>query len=73
MNIYNILPGDLLHMDFCFLDRTLIRKFTCALVVVNTKVRKMWKIFTPGKRLPLVTVNFLLEQLKQIGRQVVDI
>ena len=42
-------------------------------MVVDAKLRKMWTFCTPGKRPPLATVNFLLEQLKQIGRQVVNI
>ena len=28
---------------------------------------------TPGKQPPLATVNFLLEQVKQMGRQVISI
>ena len=33
----------------------------------------MWTFCTPGKRPPLATVKFLLEQLKQMGGQVVNI
>ena len=33
----------------------------------------MWTFCTPGKRSPLATVKCLLEQLKQMGRQVVNI
>ena len=42
-------------------------------MVIDTKVRKMWTFYTPGKRPSLATVKFLLEQLKQMGRQVVNI
>ena len=35
-------PGELLHMNFCLLEQTSIRQFTCALVVVDAKVRKIW-------------------------------
>ena len=73
MNTDNLRPGELLHMDVCFLDETSIWQFTCGLVVVDAKVRKIWTFCTPGKRLPLVIVNFLLEQLKQMGRQIVSI
>ena len=73
INTENLRPGELLHMDFCFLDETSIRQFTCALVVVDAKVRKMWTFCTPGKRPPLATVRYLLEQLKQMGRRVVNI
>ena len=40
MNTDNLRPGELFHVDFCFLDETSIQKFTCALVVVDAKVRK---------------------------------
>ena len=73
MNTDNIQPRELLHIDFCFLDETYIRQFTCTLVVVDTKVRKMWTFCTPGKRPPLATVNFLLEQFKKMGRQIFNI
>ena len=66
-------PVELLYMDFCFLEKTSIRQFTCALVVVDTKVRKMWIFCTPGKIHPLATVRYLLEQLKQMGRRVIHI
>ena len=60
-------------MDFCFLEEESIRKFTCALVIVDAKVRKMWTFNTPGKRPPLATIRYFLEQLKQTGRQVLNI
>ena len=41
--------------------------------MVDAKVRKMWTFCTPSKRPPLATVRFLLEQLKQMGRQVINI
>ena len=58
---------------FLLFNEIFIRQFTCALVVVDAKVRKMWIFCTPGKRPPLATVKNLLEQLKQMGRQVVNI
>ena len=42
-------------------------------MVVDAKVRKMWTFWTPGKRPLFATVKFLLEQLKQMDRQVVNI
>ena len=66
-------PGELIHMDFCFLEETSIRQFTCALVVVDAKVRKMWTFCTPGKRPPLATIRYLLEQLKQMGQRVINV
>ena len=69
----NLRPGELIHMDFCFLEEESIRKFTCALVIVDAKVRKMWTFNTPGNKSPLPTIKYFLEQLKQTGRQVLNI
>ena len=41
--------------------------------MVNAKARKMWTFDTPGKRLPLATIIFLLKQLKQNGCQVTNV
>ena len=71
-NTDNLSPGELLHMDFCFLHETSITKFTCALVVVDEKVRKMWTLCNPGKRPSQATVRYLLEQLKKTGRRVTN-
>ena len=60
MKTDNLRPGELIHMDFCFLDVESIRKFTCTLVVVDAKTRKMWIFNTQGKRPPLDTVRFFL-------------
>ena len=60
-------------MDFCFLEIESIRKFTCSLIIVDAKVRKMWTFNTQGKRPPIDTVRFFLTQLKQIGRPVQNI
>ena len=37
----NLRPGELIHMDFCFLEETSIRQFTCVLVIVDARARKM--------------------------------
>lgn len=56
INIYNLQPGELIHIDFYFLDETSIRQFTCTLVVIDVKLRKTWIFCTPGKQNPLTTV-----------------
>ena len=58
MNTDNLRPGEFLHVNFCFLDETSIRQSICDLAVVDAKVRKIWILYTPGKRPPLTTVNF---------------
>ena len=61
INTDNIKPGDLIQIDFCFLDETSIHKVTCILVMVDLNTRKMWTFCTPGKRIPLGTFIFILE------------
>ena len=73
MTTSNLRPGELIHMDFCFLEETSIRNFTCALIIVDAKVRKMWTFCSQSKRPPLATVRYFLEQLKQMGRRVINI
>ena len=67
MNTDNLRPGELLHMDGCFLYENIIRKFTCALVVVVEKVRKIWNFCTPGKQSPLATVKYVTGAIKTNG------
>ena len=73
MSTENLLPGQLIHMDFCFIEIESIRKFTCALIIVDAKTRKVWTFCTPNKRPPLATVRYFLTQLKQINRQAMNI
>ena len=37
----NLRSGGLILVDFCFLEETSIRHFTCALVIVDIRVRNM--------------------------------
>ena len=60
-------------MDFCFMDVESIRKFTSSLVIVDARTRKMGVFNTPGKRPPLDTVGYFLQQLKMIERPVLNI
>ena len=69
----NLRPGELIHMDFYLLEEISIRNFTCALVIMDARVRKMWIFFTQSKHPPLATVRYFLEQLKQMCRQVINI
>ena len=45
----NIRPGELIHIDFCFLEETSIRNFTCTIVIVDARVRKMWTFLRKAK------------------------
>lgn len=49
----NLRPGELIHMNFCFLGEKSIRKRICALVIADVNVKKMRTFNTPGKRPPV--------------------
>ena len=75
MNTDNLRPGELLHMDFCFLDETSIRQFTCALARGSRgkSTKNVDILHSRQTTPPLAIVEFLLEQLKQMDRQVINI
>ena len=66
----NLRLGQLIHMDFYFMNETSIRKFTCFLIIVDAKSRKLCQFPTHNKRPPLDSIDFFLTQLKMNGRQV---
>ena len=63
-------PGELIHMDFYFMNEVSIRGFTCVLNIVDAKTRNKWEFGTPNKRPPLDTVDYFLTQCKMEGRPV---
>ena len=69
INTNNLRPGQLLHMDFYYMNELSIRHFTCVLLIIDAKTRKLWQFPTPNKRPPLDIINFFLTQLKNNGRQ----
>ena len=66
-------PGELIHMDFYFMNVTSIRGFTCVLNIVDAKTRNKWEFGTPNKRPPIDTVDYFLTQCKMEGRPVMRI
>ena len=70
INTDQLRPGELIHMDFYFVNIPSIRNFTAVLLVLDTKIRQMWQFPTKQKRPPLDIVNFFLVQLKRMGREV---
>jgi hypothetical protein len=54
----NLKPGELLHVDFYFMNQKSMRDFTCVLLIINAKTRKMWQFCTPNKKPPLDTITF---------------
>ena len=73
MNTSSLRPGDLIHLDFYFLEEVSIRNFTCALIIVDARVRIMWAFCSQSKRPPLAKVRYFLTQLKQMGRPVINV
>ena len=57
-------PGELIHMDFYFMNITSIRGFTCVLNIVDAKTRNKWEFGTPNKRPPIDTVDYFLHNAK---------
>ena len=70
INTEHLRAGQLIHMDFYFLNTISIRNFTAVLLILDAKTRKMWQFPTQQKRPPLDIVNFFLSQLKRMGREV---
>ena len=70
MNTDSLIPGELIYIDFFFVDVVSIRGFSAVLVVVDAKTRRLWKFCTPSKRPPLEILRFFLIQLKTAGRPV---
>ena len=70
INTEHLRAGQLIHMDFYFLNTISIRNFTAVLLILDAKTRKMWKFPTQHKRPLLDIVNFLLSKLERMGRKV---
>ena len=70
INTDHLRPGQLIHMDFYFINATSIRHFTAILLILDGKTRKLWQFPTQQKRPPLDIVNFFLLQLKRMERKV---
>ena len=47
LNTDHLKPGQLLHMDFYFLNEVSIRGFIAVLLILDAKSRKMWQFPTP--------------------------
>ena len=73
MSTENLRPGELIHIDFYFMNEESIRKFTSTLLIVDAKTRKLWTFNTPNKRPPLNILRFFLEQLRMTGRKVMNV
>ena len=68
LNTDHLRMGQLLHMDFYFMNKESIRGFTSVLNTCDAKCRKLWQFCTPSKRPPITTVRFFLQQLIRMGR-----
>ena len=57
-------PGNLLQMDFMFINNKSIRGFASMLIIVDARTRKLWVFCTPNKTPPIDTVRFFLRCLQ---------
>ena len=56
----NLQKGELVHMDFAFYNVNSIRRFTSMLTVVCVKTIMLWVFPTSYKRVPFITISFIL-------------
>ena len=73
MNTSILCPGELIHIDFCFINVTSIRGFTCVLMIVDARTRNKCKFATPTKRPPIDILDYFLTQCALEGRPVLKI
>ena len=66
-------PGELIHIDFCFINVLSIRGFTCVLLIVDARTRNKWEFGTLSKRPPIDILDFFLTQCRLDGRPVLKI
>ena len=67
----NILsPGELIHIDFCFINVISICDLLCVLLIVDARTRNKWEFATPSKRPPIDILDFFLTQCALEGRPV---
>ena len=68
LNTDHLTPGQLLNMDFYFLNEMSIRGFIAVLLILDAKIRNMWQFLTPQKRPHIDIVRFFTMQLKRMNR-----
>ena len=73
INTVDLLPIVLLHIDFFFLDTYSNCGFTMVLLIIDAKIRNLWKFSISGKKSPLTIFQFFLTQMKRTGRPVLHI
>ena len=60
----NLLPGQLLHMDFKFYNILSIRGFSSIFTIIDAATRKLWCFPGPDKRPPIAKMNYFFHFLK---------
>ena len=63
VDISNLQPGELIHMDFDFYNVTSIRGFTSMLIVVCAKTKMIWVFQTACKISYVRIIRFILTTL----------
>ena len=70
VNTDHLRPGQLIHLDFFFVNKESIRKFSSILKVVDAKTRRLWLFCTPNKNTLIDIIRIFLTQLRQMVRTV---
>lgn len=65
--------GELIHMDFYFINIISIREYICVLNIVDARSQNKWEFGTPSKRPPLEIIDYFLTQYALEGRRVLRI
>ena len=60
-NSYN--NGDVIHIDFFFMNKPSIRCFTSVLLIIDAESRKLWIFCTAAKTPPLTTLRYFLSTI----------
>ena len=68
--IFNLRLGELLQIDFYFINVVLFRHFTSVLLIVDEKYYNIWQFCTPNKRPSIDSIKYFLSSMKQMGRLV---
>jgi hypothetical protein len=69
-NTDNLLPGQLLHLDFGFWDTPSHRGFTSMLLIIDAKTRMLWLFCTANKRPPLKILDYSLSTLTKENKTI---
>ena len=66
LDLSNYNNGQLLHIDFMFMDIKSICHFTSILTIIDAKSRKLWLFCTQSKSPPLAVIRYFITNLQRM-------